>query len=141
LLELPTKRRNVIVIIQTRDLDEIRVKIQKRLKKFDSAVCEIVPGIWHLAPSASLNQIKTAVVMTVSDWEDDRVLVIDNPDGWSTWDGHSGQHVRTEELKKRWVRTVDITRGKIQKSRRVELPPAPKPHWVEQRRNTGTKIV
>jgi hypothetical protein len=135
-----TKRRNCIVIVQTRDLDEIRPRIESALRRFDSALLEIMPGVWHIAPVAPVSKIRETTIYAVSDCYDDRVMVIDNPDGWATWDGGYGQHVRTEELKRRWVLTNDLKRGKSERWRKLNIPPAPTPDWVKEKRQTGTKI-
>lgn len=109
---LPTRKRNVIVVIQTRDLAEIRGRIEIQLKKCDRTSFEIMPGVWHLVTAGDIAGIRSKMIGAVTDWEDDRVLVIENPDGFAAWDGHDGRHVRGNELAKRFVHTRKDSKGK-----------------------------
>jgi hypothetical protein len=79
--------------------------------------------------------------MTVTDWEDDRIMVIDNPDGWAAWDGRSGQYVRHPELMKTWVLTNDIIPGKSERWRQTRLGPFSSPEWLEKKSKTATRIT
>lgn len=129
---VPTRKRNVMVIIQTRDLAKIRERIESQLKKFDDTSFEVMPGVWHLVTSGNIGKIQTKVIGAVTDWEDDRVLVLGNPDEVVTWDGHKGQHVRGKELFSRFVQTNKDLKGKLRRLQPRELPTFGKPEWVNQ---------
>jgi hypothetical protein len=125
-----TRKRNVMVLIQARDLAKIRGRVETQLKKFDGTSCEIMPGVWHLVTSGNIGQIKSKMVGAVSDWEDDRVLVLGNPDEFAAWDGHRGQHVRGKELFSRFVHTSKDSKGKLQRRQPKLLSKFAKPVWV-----------
>lgn len=127
----PTKKRNVFVLIQTRDLNDIRSRIESELKKFDSTYMEVMPGVWHVATTASLDKIFSEMVGAVTDWEDDRVLIIENSDGFAGWDGHKGQYVRSEELMARFVRTHVRADKKVERVQRKDVKPVGPPEWVK----------
>lgn len=127
---VPTKKRNVMVIVQTRDLAEIRGRIEAQLRKFDKTSFEVMPGVWHLVTGVGIDAVRSKMIGAVSDWEDDRVLVIENPDGFAAWDGHRGQHVRGSELFKRFVRTSWDSKGKPQRHQPKDIPKTAKPAWV-----------
>jgi len=128
----PTNKRNVMVLIQTRDLAKIRGRIELRLRKFDRTSFEVMPGVWHLVTGGDLARIQSKMIGAVTDFEDDRVLVIDNPDGFAAWDGHRGQHVRGDELSSRFVRAGKDAKGKPHRYLPTDMPAIAPPEWVNQ---------
>ncbi|AVM74880.1 hypothetical protein [Magnetospirillum gryphiswaldense] len=74
--------------------------------------------------------IRSAMVGAVTDWEDDKVLVIDNPDGFAGWDGHKNQYCRSLELAERFVEFFKDVKGKWAPHQRRNLQPARPPVWV-----------
>jgi hypothetical protein len=130
---LPTKKRNVFVLIQARDLNEIRPRIEARLKKFDRTVLEVMPGVWHLATARDTHEIHLRMVGAVTDWEDDRVLILDSPDGFAGWDGHRGQYCRSTELEERFVLHNTDIKGKRRHYQRQNLQRANPPVWVARK--------
>jgi hypothetical protein len=138
------KKRNVVVIIQTRDLDDIRDRLVSELGKFDRTAFEVMPGVWHLATTADLSKIRFELVGAVTDYEDDRMLVIDNSDGFADWGGHRGQHVRGEELCERFVRNLQNIEGKHERYLRKEIKAADDPEWGKashRRPSAGTGVA
>ena len=129
---VPTKKRNVMIVVQTRDLAEIRGRIEAQLRKFDKTFFEVMPGVWHLVTGAGIVKIRSKMSGAVTDWEDDRVLVIGNPDSFAAWDGHRGQHVRGSELSKRFVRTSKDSKGNPQRHQPKDIPKTAKPVWVQK---------
>lgn len=126
----PTRKRNVLVIIQVRDLNEIRPRLETALKKFDRTVLEVMPGVWHLATIRKIVDIRSAMVNSVTGYEDDRMLVLDNSDGFAGWDGHKNQHCRSLELAERFVQFFKNMKGKWVPHQRRNLQPAKPPVWV-----------
>jgi hypothetical protein len=82
-----TKRRNLLLFCWLRDLDDRAPDIEKALKKHEPF--RIAPGVWHLKTRAGIEAVRMAVVRVVSDFEDDRVMVVDSTsDNVSFWCGH-----------------------------------------------------
>lgn len=139
-INTPTQKRNVIVIAQTRDLDDIRARLTKRLKKIDPTVFEIMPGVWHLMLGGGTGNILLPMIGGVTDYEDDRVLILDDPRNFDAWDGHQGQYVRREDLKNRWIHSYpDHKTNKNKRVRADHIPEPALPGWANDRASLHKK--
>ena len=130
-INAPTRKRNIIVIVQTRDLDHIRARLTKRLKKFDTTVFEIMPGVWHLRLGGGTGDLYLSMIGGVTDYEDDRVLILDDPRDSVAWDGHRGQYVRREDLNNRWIHSYpDANTNKNKRVCAEHVPEPAEPGWI-----------
>jgi hypothetical protein len=68
------------------------------LANFDPSFMEVM-----VTTTSGTERIKFAMTGAATDYEDDRELVLDGPDGFASWDGHRGQYVRGRELCERFV--------------------------------------
>lgn len=90
----PTKKRNVFVVIQTRDLNDIRPRLEGALKKFDKTVLEISQ------PNRREDVIKVETILGNTGHHD--LSRTDGPLGWwgerqekavKAWQGDNGLKV------------------------------------------------